>query len=55
MVVRAPIAIAVCAVLLSVGCHNTWQGVKKDTRHALQKTGAGLKKAGQKLETSVKK
>jgi predicted small secreted protein len=42
------VALGVC------GCH-TWQGVKQDTRHAVQETGHGLQKAGKKVEGDDKK
>jgi predicted small secreted protein len=37
-------------VLLAIGCHNTAQGVKADTKRALDKTGEGLEKAGDKID-----
>jgi len=44
----------VCA-LGAAGCRNTWNGVKQDSRTAVEKTGHGLQKAGTKIENSVKK
>lgn len=34
----------------STACHNTWRGVKTDTKRALDKTGHELEKAGDKVE-----
>jgi predicted small secreted protein len=40
---------AVLLVLATAGCHNTARGVKADTRRVLDKTGAGLERAGDKI------
>jgi len=37
------------------GCHNTAQGVKADTRNALDKTGQELQKAGDKIDGKGKR
>jgi predicted small secreted protein len=37
-------------LLAAASCHNTAQGVKEDTKRALDKTGAGLEKAGDKID-----
>jgi predicted small secreted protein len=42
-------------MLTAAGCHNTWQGVKADTRHDLEKTGQKLDKAADKIEGHDKK
>jgi hypothetical protein len=34
----------------SFGCHDTAQGIKQDTKRALQKTGQKLEKAGDKID-----
>ncbi len=43
------------APLLSLGCHDTWQGVKSDTKRALDKTGKGLEKASDKIDGKAAK
>jgi hypothetical protein len=51
---RRALAIAALGAFAAFGCH-TWQGVKEDTHNAVQGTGRGLKKAGEKLEGSDEK
>lgn len=41
--------------IATVGCHDTWQGVKDDTRNAVHKTGEGVEKVGEKLEGADRK
>ena len=48
-------AVVLAGVVLASGCHNTAQGVKTDTRNAVQKTGHGVEKAGGKIENAGKK
>jgi hypothetical protein len=43
------IVIALC-LGSAVGCHNTAQGVKADTKRALDKTGEKLQKTGDKID-----
>jgi predicted small secreted protein len=45
----------VLLMLAAAGCHNTWEGVKADTRHDLEKTGQKLDKAADKIEGHQKK
>jgi predicted small secreted protein len=54
---RFPWSLLVAALwMLSVtGCHNTAQGVKADTRNALDKTGHELQKAGDKVDRNAKR
>ena len=43
---------SICMLLLLLGaaaCHNTARGVREDTSRALQKTGEGLEKAGDRI------
>jgi hypothetical protein len=47
---RSGVVLAALGALAGFGCHNTWQGVKQDTHHAVQGTGRGLEKAGKKME-----
>ncbi len=47
--------LAACSFLLAfaasvAGCEDTWQGLKKDTGENLQKTGAALEKAGERVQ-----
>jgi predicted small secreted protein len=42
-------------MLAAAGCHNTWEGVKADTRHDLEKTGQKLDKAADKLDEHAKR
>jgi predicted small secreted protein len=37
------------------GCRNTAHGVKEDTKTAVQKTGHGIHRAGEKIENAGKK
>jgi hypothetical protein len=39
-----------CLLVAAVGCHNTAQGVKADTKKALDKTGEKLERAGDKID-----
>ena len=51
-------ALLLVATLLTVAtaaCHNTAQGVKADTRRALDKTGKALERAGDKIDGHRKK
>ena len=53
---QSPFLVVAALSMLSVaGCHNTAQGVKADTRNALDKTGHEIQKAGDKVDRSVKK
>ena len=53
---QSPFLVVAALSMLSVaGCHNTAQGVKADTRNALDKTGHELQKAGDKVDRSVKR
>ena len=36
--------------VLALGCHNTAEGIKQDTKRALDKTGDKLKKASKKIK-----
>lgn len=46
-----PVVLLEVAFLLGVAaCHNTFQGVKEDTRRDLDKTGQKLEKAGDKID-----
>jgi hypothetical protein len=47
--------VAAALMLAITGCHNTAQGVKADTRRALDKMGEGLEKAGDKIDGHEKK
>ena len=49
------LVVAAFSMLAVAGCHNTAQGVKADTRNALDKSGHELQKAGDKVDPSVKK
>lgn len=49
------LVVAALLMLSIAGCHNTAQGVKADTRNALDKTGRGLEKAGDKIDGHTKK
>jgi predicted small secreted protein len=40
---------ALLLVVAAAACHNTARGVRADTKRALDKTGAGLEKAGDKI------
>jgi hypothetical protein len=42
-------------MLATAACHNTAQGVKADTRRALDKTGKALERAGDKIDGHPKK
>ena len=55
MKMRRALAVVTVGAVLVIGCHNTAQGVKADTRNAVQKTGHGVEKAGQKIENAGKK
>jgi predicted small secreted protein len=48
------VAFLLLSAWLAMGCRHTAQGVKDDTRKALQKTGNGIKKAGEKVEGAGK-
>jgi len=49
-------ALLLAATVLAIAaCHNTAQGVKADTRRALDKTGRALEKAGDKVDGHPKK
>jgi hypothetical protein len=39
----------------SLGCHHTWEGVKEDTHTAVQKTGEGMEKVGEKIDGTDRK
>lgn len=46
-----PVSLVVITFLASVaGCGDTWQGLKKDTGENLEKTGAALERAGEKVQ-----
>jgi predicted small secreted protein len=47
--------VAFSATCVLSGCRNTAHGVKEDTRTAVQKTGHGIHRAGQKIENAGKK
>jgi hypothetical protein len=51
--VRSTISAIVFAPLLvvSAGCKHTAQGVKTDTKNAVQTTGHGIERAGEKIES----
>ena len=50
------VLVAVGVVMLAIaGCHNTFQGVKEDTRRDLDKTGQKLEKAGDKIDGHERK
>lgn len=49
-VLRSLPLILAASVGLGAGCHNTAQGVKQDTKRALEKTGEKLQKAGKKIK-----
>jgi predicted small secreted protein len=55
MTTRHWIAVVVMGAAFACGCHNTAQGIKDDTRNAVQKTGQGVEKTGQKIENAGKK
>jgi predicted small secreted protein len=52
---RRCFAAILAGLVLASGCHNTAQGIKTDTRNAVQKTGHGVEKAGEKVENAGKK
>ena len=52
---RMALVAAALSVVFALGCHHTWQGVKTDTHRAVQKTGHGVEKAGEKIEGDGKK
>jgi predicted small secreted protein len=52
---RRCFAVILAGLVLASGCHNTAQGIKTDTRNAVQKTGHGVEKAGEKVENAGKK
>ncbi len=35
---------------LTLGCRHTAEGVKADTKRAVEKTGKGIEKAGEKIQ-----
>ena len=43
-----------CFLASVVACHNTAQGVKADTKRALDKTGEKLEKTGDKIDGNKK-
>jgi predicted small secreted protein len=45
----ALVVVAAVQMLAVTACHNTWQGVKTDTRRALDKTGQKVEKEGDKI------
>lgn len=49
---RSNLAPLLAALALCSGCHNTAQGVKEDTKRALDKTGDALHKAADKIDGS---
>lgn len=48
---RSSLVVAGCLILAVAACHNTFEGVKADTRHDLDKTGHALQKAGDKIDS----
>jgi hypothetical protein len=53
---QSTLLVAAALLMLAIaGCHNTAQGVKADTRRALEKTGQKLEKAGDKIEGHERK
>ena len=55
MTYPARLGLLVIVTAFAAGCHHTAQGVKDDTRNAVQKTGHGIEKAGEKVENAGKK
>jgi len=47
-------AIILALAVVSLGCRNTANGVRADTKKVLHKTGHGLQKAGKKVENAAK-
>lgn len=47
-------AVLTTTSLASLGCRHTADGVKADTKKAVEKTGNGIEKAGQKIENAGK-
>jgi predicted small secreted protein len=43
-------SLALFGLILLAGCHNTAQGVKADTKRAVEKTGHAVEKTGEKIE-----
>jgi hypothetical protein len=44
-----------CVFALSLGCRHTAEGVKADTKRAVEKTGKGIEKAGEKIQKAGEK
>ena len=55
MKTRRVLIVVLVGAVFAIGCHNTAQGIKDDTRNAVQKTGQGVEKTGQKIENAGKK
>jgi predicted small secreted protein len=51
---RTVFVLVALGALAPFGCHNTWEGVKEDTHTAVQKTGEGVEKVGEKIEGADK-
>lgn len=49
------VVLIVVGALATAGCRNTWQGAQVDARRAVQKTGHGIEKVGDKIEHAGEK
>lgn len=54
MIRMAWLAVVLGTLVGAIGCHNTGQGIKDDTRNALHKTGHAIEKTGDKIEGGKK-
>jgi predicted small secreted protein len=52
---RTHIVLFLAGAILAAGCRHTAEGVKDDTKNAVQKTGQGMEKAGKKVENAGRK
>ena len=53
--IRSARFVLLFGIVFLPGCHNTAQGVKHDTKRALDKTGEGIEKAADKTGKGVQK
>jgi predicted small secreted protein len=45
--------VALAALLLAAACHNTAQGIKEDTKNAIDKTEDALHRAAKKVDAKL--
>lgn len=51
MTSNVPALTVVLLVLAGAGCRHTAEGVKTDTKRAIEKTGHGIERLGEKIES----